>query len=362
MDKIKQPGKRITTRFKKKWCIKHKWITYSISRNKLYCFACIFFQSSAKENSFTLTGFDNWNHAVGDKNKGLDHHASTSVHIQAMIKWEHYQSNQVTIQERLNPYRSTLVNDNRDYFHKIISYIKWFCLQEVALSGENENDDQSSNRGNFRELLELEFQLHPQFKAQRESIMSQYSIHTDYLSKTIYNELISIMADEVRQNIYKEISETKFFSLIIDECKDFTKSEQLSICIRYCYGSVPSERFLGFVHLSEGSYTAKEIVTALKKIVDDLLSHGCLLVGLGADGASVMSGEIGGVQTLLKQIHPWLIYIHCVAHRLNLVVVKALKEICPRLIKLVDKLHILFSSSKTNDVFIKIQHQEKVRI
>ena len=64
--------------------------------------------------------------------------------------------------------------------------------------------------------------------------MSQYSIHTDYLSKTIYNELISIMADEVRQNIYKEISETKFFSLIIDECKDFTKSEQLSICIRYC--------------------------------------------------------------------------------------------------------------------------------
>ena len=104
----------------------------------MYCFACIFFQSSAKENSFTLTGFDNWNHAVGDKNKGLDHHASTSVHIQAMIKWEHYQSNQVTIQERLNPYRSTLVNDNRDYFHKIISYIKWFCLQEVALSGENE--------------------------------------------------------------------------------------------------------------------------------------------------------------------------------------------------------------------------------
>ena len=103
-------------------------------------------------------------------------------------------------------------------------------------------------------------------------------------------------------------------------------------------------------------------MTALKKIVDDLLSHGCLLVGLGADSASVMSGEIGGVQTLLKQIHPWLIYIHCVAHRLNLVVVKALKEICPRLIKLLDKLHTLFSSSKTNDVFIKIQHEAKVSI
>ena len=252
-----------------------------------------------------------------------------------------------------------MVDNNRDYFHKIISYLKWFCLQEVALSGQTEHDDESSNRGNFRELLELEFQLHPEFKAQRESIMSQYSIHTDYLSKTIYNELILIMAVEVRQNIYKEISENRFFSLIIDECKDFTKSEQLSICVRYCNGSVPCERFLGFVHLSEGSFTAKDILKALDKTVDDILSYGCLLVSLAGDGASVISGEIAGVQALLKQIHPCLIYIHCVAHRLNLVVVKALKDICPRLIKLLDKLHALFSSSKTNDVFIVIQQQAK---
>ena len=99
VEKMNKSGKRVTTHFQKSWCQKHKWITYSISRNKVYCFACVFFETSAKKNSFTLTGFDNWNHAVGDKNKGLDHHASTAVHLQAMIKWEHYQTNSVTIQE-----------------------------------------------------------------------------------------------------------------------------------------------------------------------------------------------------------------------------------------------------------------------
>lgn len=54
------------------------------------------------------------------------------------------------------------------------------------------------------------------------------------------------------------------------------------------------------------------------------------LVELSADGTSVMSGKLAAVQALLKEEHPWLIYVHCAAHRLNLVLVKALK-ICVQL-------------------------------
>jgi hypothetical protein len=87
-----------------------------------------------------------------------------------------------------------------------------------------------------------------------------------------------------------------------------------------------------------------------------------MLTGLGADGASVMSGEWAGVQALLKQIYPWLIYVHCVAHRLNLVVVASLKGTCKNILTLVDKLHSLFSSAKTNDVFMKVQRETKVNV
>lgn len=81
-----------------------------------------------------------------------------------MVRWESFQSNPVTIQERLEPHRPALVQQNRDYFAKLIKYIKWFCLQEVAFCRKDEHDSDSDNRGNFRELMELEFELHPEFE------------------------------------------------------------------------------------------------------------------------------------------------------------------------------------------------------
>jgi len=38
-------------------------------------------------------------------------------------------------------------------------------------------------------------------------------------------------------------------------------------------------------------------------------------------GASVMSGHISGVQTWIREKYPEAIYLHCLAHKLNLVLV-----------------------------------------
>lgn len=355
-------AKRKTCRFNPEWYKKHPWISYSASANKVFCFACIHFNANQKEDRFTVKGFDNWAHAVGDKNKGLEKHGKCDGHLAAVKTWERYQSNPVSIEERLTPGRPAVVDQNRAYFTKVIKYIRWFCLQEIAFRGVEEHDYESNKRGNFRELMELEFELHSEFEEQRQAIMSQYSIHADYLSKTIYNEFVTIMATEVKKEIFQEVAATKFFSVIVDECKDVCNFEQLSLCLRYCIGSRPIERFVQIVHLSEGSYTAQVIAKEVEKLVTELAHFGCILTGLGADGASVMSGKLAGVQALLKQMYPWLIYVHCVAHRLNLVVVTSLKGTCKNILTLVDKLHSLFSSAKTNDVFIKVQRETKVKI
>ena len=39
----------------------------------------------------------------------------------------------------------------------------------------------------------------------------------------------------------------------------------------------------------------------------------------GCDGASVMAGYKGGVQTFIREKAPSAIYVHCVSHALNLV-------------------------------------------
>ena len=45
------------------------------------------------------------------------------------------------------------------------------------------------------------------------------------------------------------------------------------------------------------------------------------------DGATVMSGHIGGVQTLLRQDYPFAYFFHCAAHRLNLVLCQSASRI-----------------------------------
>ena len=50
------------------------------------------------------------------------------------------------------------------------------------------------------------------------------------------------------------------------------------------------------------------------------------MVSLGADGASVMMGHKGGVAALLKADVPHLVEIHCVAHRLQLSVLDAIRD------------------------------------
>ena len=349
-------SKRKTNHFNSSWYSKHKWISY-----KVFCFACALFGSSSTtgKDRFTRKGFDDWSHAVGDPKKGLDGHALSTSHRNAMVKWESFQINSVTIEERLNPCRPALVQQNRDYFTKVIKYIRWFCLQEVAFRRKYEHDGDSDNRGNFRELMELE--LHPEFQTQREAIMKQYSVHNDYLSKTIFNDFIFIMASEVKSAIFEEVVQVKFFTVIADECKEFSKSEQMSLCLRYSIGSRPTERFVTFT-LSEGSFTAEVIAKEIGKLVTELVEIGCILTGLAADGASVMSGELSGVQAQLKTIHPHLIYIHCVAHRLNLVIVNSLSKCCVEILTIVDKLHSVFNSAKTNDVFAKIQKENKVNV
>ena len=49
------------------------------------------------------------------------------------------------------------------------------------------------------------------------------------------------------------------------------------------------------------------------------------IVAQGYDGAAVMSGSENGVQSKIRKDHSSAIYIHCMAHKLNLVLVEACK-------------------------------------
>ena len=100
----------------------------------------------------------------------------------------------------------------------------------------------------------------------------------------------------------------------------------MSVCVRYTVGLETHERFLGFLEVSRG-HNADFLATEILKFLDKSgLSH-LNIIAQSHDGAAVMSGHLGGVQAKIKEKYPTAIFTHCMAHRLNLVVVDMCKYI-----------------------------------
>jgi len=119
-----------------------------------------------------------------------------------------------------------------------------------------------------------------------------------------------------------------FYSIIIDTTQDISKKDQLSEVYRYIkinknekYEPIYIEIEKVFLRFSEvNDHTAAGLSSKILQLIKNNnmdLSH-CR--GQGYDGASVMSGKHGGVQTLIRQKQPNALYVHCAAHNLNLAI------------------------------------------
>ena len=107
--------------------------------------------------------------------------------------------------------------------------------------------------------MKINCETKPELMKLKENVTKQLSFQKEYWSKTIFNEFIEIMADEVRLKIGQEIAEAGMYFLVIDECKDRASHEQLSLCVQYSVGAVAKERYVGLVRLAQ-DFSAEEAI------------------------------------------------------------------------------------------------------
>ena len=82
------------------------------------------------------------------------------------------------------------------------------------------------------------------------------------------------------------------------------------------------KRFFGVVHVPDTT------ALTLKDEIYSILSHHSLDIwGQGYDGASNMQGKWNGLKALVSNNCPYAYYINCFAHRLQLALVAASKEV-----------------------------------
>lgn len=139
---------------------------------------------------------------------------------------------------------------------------------------------------------------------------------------------------------------------MLDETCDITIEKKLVIYVRFLKSGKINVAFLGNKHITDG--TAEGIKTALCQFLTDkgLIENNnySSLIGLGTDGASVMTGCRNGVGVKLKILNNKMVQVHCVAHRLNLAASQASKEIpyMEDYRRYIQILHRYYSDSEVN--------------
>ncbi|XP_076322154.1 zinc finger MYM-type protein 1-like [Tachypleus tridentatus] len=144
---------------------------------------------------------------------------------------------------------------------------------------------------------------------------------------------------------------------MVNETKDVSKQEQLSIVVRYLHQQSFHEEFLDF--------TAAEGLDAdslLKKIMETLAKCGIdhnACIGQCYDGAAVMSGHISGIQERFRREVSQAVYVHCYAHRLNLVLVDCVHNVqdAAEFFVTIQKLYKFLSTSVVHEEFLKVQKE-----
>ena len=315
--RIDRHGKRTVRRFRKEYYTRYNWITGCTVKNKLFCFPCLLF--STKVDSWSRSGYDTLNNLSKDAKKhekSLQH----KVCVKALARF----GKEPRIDCALSSARAEeikrhneVVSANREVLKIIIECVLYLAIHELPFRGHDEGEH-SLNRGNFKDLLTLIAKTNPLLNAhmQTATVWKGDSLATQ-------NEIISCIAEEVREAIRAELAKSTYFAIEADDTTDVATQEKLVVVARYIAENRPVERFLCFKDVS-GNAAANGIATKVLEAVQEFMptSKKPILVGQTYDGASTMAGKTAGVQQLVQREHPKALFIHCYAHRLNLVLKK----------------------------------------
>lgn len=347
------------------WYKRYPWITVCTSEYKIYCATCRFACSqgllnfpSHGQNVFSQLGFNNWKKAL----KKFREHEASSMHREANYKLS-AKSQGPGIDAQLLTQRSATQRQHRSMFMKLLYSVQFLARQGLSFRGHREDIEHFG--GNLYQSLLLQAKSSPE--------MIPWLKQKEYISPEIVNEIITIMGRSVLRTILAKINAAFWFSVIADEAADISNEEQMSVSIRWVdHDYSIHEAPIGLVQLPDAK--AATIFSLLK----DVLLRCSLPItkcrGQAFDGASNMSGIRNGVQALVKKEESRALYVHCLAHNLNLCIKDVVKtcEIVrncmdfvfelTQLIKKSPKRHTLFERLRKEVTICTNQQSPKLRM
>lgn len=196
-----------------------------------------------------------------------------------------------------------------DILKRVVSTIVTLTTRGLALRGENSKIG-SVHNGNFLGCLELIAEFDPFLRKHLAKFGNVGHGNCNYLSNTICEELVVLMAKRVSKTIIDETKRSKYYSIIIDLAPDVSHIDQLAFLVRYISPEgIPSERFLKYIPSAGHKYMNLEMA-----VISTLEEHNLDITvcrGQSYDNASNMSGAYSGLQARIKSHNKLVEYVPC---------------------------------------------------
>ncbi|XP_029054570.2 zinc finger MYM-type protein 1-like [Osmia bicornis bicornis] len=334
-----------------------RWLIYSKSKDKVYCFACKLF--SITDVSLGTDGFCDWSHL----SQRIKMHEQSAVHLQAINKWFQTEQNfriGNLIDKEFEKLLKLETARCEQVFQRITAIILYLAQHNLAFRGSSDTLNTPHN-GNFLDLIQL--------VAKFDSVLNDHLNRTaikghHYLSHSIQNELISAMVNKVQRVIIDAIKRAKYYSILLDCTPDVSHQEQLSVVLRYVNITdddveIEEHFFIKFeiVHNTTGKGLSETIILILDQL--GIKISDCR--GQGYDNGANMRGIYQGVQANILCENHKAFYVSCGSHNLNLLLRDIAKSSTQALnfFGVLHKIYTIFAASTSRWDVLK-KHVEKV--
>ena len=302
---------RRTRTFKKRWLRQYQWLQWE--KEGMFCKTC---REMRKKNSFTSRfGCKNF------RTSTLTRHAQSG---------DHKSANQEAVMRRdFATATQRVLSKNEAAVLCAFKAIYWLAKEEIASS-------------KFPSLLAL-----LQMLGTSDIGNLNVGANATYTHHSSVAEMQDVIDECIQSSIVEQIRSCSAYGLMVDESTDVTITKKLVIYVKIVNQCHTKTCFLANIDIVDGR--AETIYDTILNWAGERNISLDRCVGFGSDGASVMVGIRSGVATRLKTLNPFIVSVHCAAHRLALTTSQAAKEMA-YLSKFMEMLHTLFTT-----IFITLQ-------
>ena len=358
---------RKNRKFNSGWFDRFKWLEYSVRADRVFCFPCRVFGKNSEHDlhsvPFQSGGFCDWKNAT-EYNHGLPKHERCGEHMKNAQAWQEYKTAkpidaQLDRQRAYQLQAAKLERSERfDASSTIIDVAVTLARLRLPFRGHDETCD-STNRGVFREIIDLLSRYHAPLHNHIVKSSQNPKGYPSYLSAESQNDIIHCAASAIRERIISEVQKAKYFSVCMDTTPDESRTDQLSIIVRYVHvDGFPKEALLSLsaAPKGDGETLYNLLLTTLSRYNLDFRK----IRGQGYDGCSSMTGQYRGVKSRLLEVNSRAYFVHCYAHRLNLVIVDTVSKntLSRNFFGVVGQLYAFIEgSAKRHGLFRTVQQQ-----